>query len=203
LSRARWIVKGSLVAAAAVAVVLVCEIVPRDMRAMAPPGAAEPRVAYPDATNPDLGFPCYGACGASCDCRNPVQRVVKDAAGCEVDVLECDTAPFCRWHDTCYVKCQEQHGGSSERTDDTGYAWCIANCDLACFHNGPAAQSVRGFYNTWLYFLGDPEHAPGYPPPETFGALQCGAMGDVLGLARWIPTPADGRLAFASAPRCP
>lgn len=74
-------------------------------------------------------FECFGACGASCSCagrRDSTASIQVGGRSCTYQVTECNTHPFCVWHDQCYLDCDNSMPNALRRSG------CYRQCDSAC-----------------------------------------------------------------------
>ena len=141
--------------------------------------------AYPvfvDKGGKPVNFPCYGACGASCNLQ---QKRDETVTTCEESPcgdrtrhrflayrkLTGDTHTFCTWHDSCYLQCSE----SFENGSPSEYKKCTRWCDFGCvssaeFNRDQAAGSF------------DPHTAT----PTPLGRVVLAATGNDDDRNRWI-----------------
>lgn len=83
-------------------------------------------MSVPDAVGP---FGCFHACGASCACagrKDSTQTLNHGGRSCRYQVIQCNTHPFCVWHDQCYMDCDNTMPNALRRTG------CYRQCDTGC-----------------------------------------------------------------------
>lgn len=83
-------------------------------------------MTVPDRAGP---FPCFGGCGPSCACagrRDSTQSLQHGAQTCTYQVIQCNTHPFCVWHDQCYLDCDNSMPNAVRRSG------CYRQCDSSC-----------------------------------------------------------------------
>jgi hypothetical protein len=159
-----------------------------------PPGTLPMYVedpVLPDDGETPVGFGCFGACGASCECvgrqDGEATTTLDDGRVCTWQTTSCSTHEFCRWHDGCYRACDYQYPGT---VNDTSWSrtWCYRTCDASCVTGrdpGPAAG--------WS----PPSLDPGPPPDGGLGLAMCARR------LAWDPTvPYDGKLTYARLLAC-
>lgn len=174
-----WFVLGALPALAAA--------VPQLPEGTVPYFVEDP--VLPSSPDQPAGFACYGGCGASCACEGRADSQATTCAEgqrCTWKTTSCLTHSFCRWHDACYLRCDDQFPGkvndfSIERP------LCYRDCDLSCV-TGKDPNPIGGW---------DPADLDPGPPPEHLGAVMCARR-----LAHDPSVPFDGVMVFAALSSC-
>lgn len=148
-----------------------------------------PDPVLPENIGEPEGFACFGGCGASCACVGRVDSETttrENGMTCSWQLTTCKTHSFCRWHDSCYNKCDYQFPG---RVGDHsfGRSFCYRACDKSCV-TGKEPKPFGGWEPATLN--------PG-PPPEALGVVQC-----VKRLAWSSDVEFDGTLTYAQLKEC-
>jgi hypothetical protein len=83
------------------------------------------------------GFACYGGCGPSCQCAGKEVTTEQGCAEgypyrCLWQITRCKTHEFCRWHDECYLRCNQIYPGVEGDEKSMSRAVCYRDCDASC-----------------------------------------------------------------------